>query len=116
VVQRFEARLALVEDQQESLREHYDRLYTLNVNAISELRADLESLKQLVFDRRLPPFPRAVDIREANIPDEEIPAFSWHQQLRRKQVTLPKASALGLLLALLVELLRLIAEGRISVH
>jgi hypothetical protein len=118
VVQRFEDRLTGVERQQEALRQHYDRLYALNVEAIAELRTKVENLSDaLVSGGRgpRPPFPRAIDIRTLDTPDE-MPAMSWHQQLRRKRVTVPQATLSGVLIAALLELLRAIAEGRVSFH
>jgi hypothetical protein len=116
-VQRFEDRLTSVERQQEALRAHYDRLYGLNVEAIADLRQKFDDLSETVVAARgpRPLFPRAVDIRELDTPNEG-PTFSWHQALRRKRVTVPQATLSGVLLAALFELLRAIAEGRLTFH
>ena len=99
-----------------ALREHYDRLYSLNVEAIGHLRQDFETLSTAVLSWRgpRPPFPRAVDIRELDTPTEG--PLSWSQQLRRKRVSVPQATASGLIIAAIFELLRAIAEGRLSLH
>ncbi len=98
---------------QEDLRSHYDRLYGMNVTAITELRLDMHKVLELLEGQR--PFPRLINIREADTPTE-VPVMSWHQQLARRQVPMHKAGLFSAVVVLIVEILRAIADGTIRLH
>ncbi len=113
-MQRFEDRLTRVESQQEALRAHYDRLYALNVDAIGQLTRRFDDVVDVLSNAQRP-FPRLVNIREADTPTE-IPVMSWHQQLARRQVPMHKAGIFSLLAVIIAEVLRALADGTIRFH
>lgn len=113
-MQRFDDRLTRVEGQQEALRLHYDRLYALNVEAIGALTRRFDDVVDVLSSAQRP-FPRLVNIRDAETPTE-VPVMSWHQQLARRQVPVHKAGALSIVIVILVELLRAFADGTIRLH
>ena len=110
-MQRFDDRLARLERDQEVLRSHYDRLYALNVEAITEMRAEVERLAGLVVESRGRRLPAPPDV--PTMPDGPR---TWHQSLRTKRVGLPTAGLGAAIFWAIAKLIEAIAKGQITLH
>lgn len=119
---RLADELEQVRRDQEQLRLHYDRLYGLNSQAIQDLGGKVDRLVELAEARGKPSASR-IDIRDIPTP-REIPELgsprpanvSWHQNLRQTRVRVPVAGVWTLVGYAVIELIRALADGRISLR